>query len=241
MTTVETRYKDIWYNKIPDITNWFLWSQWIKFLCFVLFIDYWYNKISDIKNTISLSQWSRYTEFPLYLQLLICTLSSEASSTVLLTITIIAYILIKQNIWYNKHNFPVPRMISVQDKFRSGGLKSLARIFFPLLARKSSGFARILLFFLFPENGYLNNSRGAAAPLSPMGRTPMQGSRYFYRISNVQIGLSQFSISKCLEQYTNLGHRLSLEHQLRRGTTVRNLPLIHSISTYSSIHVQMRW
>ena len=36
-----------------------------------------------------------------------------------------------------------------------GGLKSLARIFCPLLAPKSSGFARILPNFL-PENGYLN-------------------------------------------------------------------------------------
>ena len=53
------------------------------------------------------------------------------------------------------------------------GLKSLARIFFPLLARKSSGFARILLDFFLPENGYLNISRGAGAPLSPMGCTPM--------------------------------------------------------------------
>ena len=44
--------------------------------------------------------------------------------------------------------------IIARDEFRSGGggggLKSLARIFFPLLARKSSGFARILTPFL-PE------------------------------------------------------------------------------------------
>ena len=63
------------------------------------------------------------------------------------------------------------RIISVRDEFRSGGLKSLARIFFQLLARKSSGFARILpdLFFL-PENGYLKNSRGAGcSPPQPHG------------------------------------------------------------------------
>ena len=49
-STVETQYEEIWYIKIPDITNKFPWSQWINFLCFVLFnfIDYWYNKISDI-------------------------------------------------------------------------------------------------------------------------------------------------------------------------------------------------
>ena len=54
----------------------------------------------------------------------------------------------------------------VWDEFRSGGggggratLKSLARRFSPLLARKSSGFARILLAFL-PENGYLKYSGG---------------------------------------------------------------------------------
>ena len=50
MYTVETRYKEIWYNKIPDRTNYFLWSQWNKFLCFVLFIDYWYNNISAWYN-----------------------------------------------------------------------------------------------------------------------------------------------------------------------------------------------
>ena len=66
--TVETRYKEIWYNKISDITSYFLRSQWNNFLCFVLFIDNWYNKISDITNKISWSQGSRYTEFPLYKQ-----------------------------------------------------------------------------------------------------------------------------------------------------------------------------
>ena len=57
-------------------------------------------------------------------------------------------------------------IIGVRDELRSGGgggggggggLKSLARIFSPLLARKSSGFTRILPAFL-PENGYLKNS-----------------------------------------------------------------------------------
>ena len=46
------------------------------------------------------------------------------------------------------------------------GLRSVARIFSPLLARKSSGFARILPDFL-PEYGYYKNSRGAAAPQPP--------------------------------------------------------------------------
>ena len=55
-----------------------------------------------------------------------------------------------------------------------GGLKSLARIFFPLLAQKSSKFfPEYYLIFAFARNGYLKTSRGAAAPLSPMGRTPM--------------------------------------------------------------------
>ena len=34
--------------------------------------------------------------------------------------------------------------IGVRDQFHLGGLRSVARIFSPLLARKSSGFARIL-------------------------------------------------------------------------------------------------
>ena len=69
--------------------------------------------------------------------------------------------------------------ISVRDefrKFRSGGLKSLARIFSSIrLAWKSSGFARILPDFL-PKNGYLKNSRGGgglpAAQFSPVGSAP---------------------------------------------------------------------
>ena len=40
-------FKEIWYNKIPDITNFFLWSQWINLLFLVLCYDYWYNKIYD--------------------------------------------------------------------------------------------------------------------------------------------------------------------------------------------------
>ena len=58
-----------------------------------------------------------------------------------------------------------------QVSFR-GAEVSCPNIFFPLLARKSSGFAQILPDFL-PEYCYLKNSRGAAAPFSPMGRTPM--------------------------------------------------------------------
>ena len=51
---------------------------------------------------------------------------------------------------------------------------SVARIFSPLLARKSSGFARILPDFL-PEYGYFQNSGGggAAAPPPPPPRTLM--------------------------------------------------------------------
>ena len=58
------------------------------------------------------------------------------------------------------------KIIGVRDEFCSRGLKSGARIFFPLLARKSSGFARILPDVL-PENGYLNNSRGLLPPSAP--------------------------------------------------------------------------
>ena len=74
--------------------------------------------------------------------------------------------------------------IGVRDEFRSGVLKSLARIFFPLLAQKLSGFARILPDFL-PENGYLKNSGGGGGggggwlqPPTPMARTPMDQRLY---------------------------------------------------------------
>ena len=53
--TVETRYKEIWYNKISDMTSCFLRSQWNNLLCFVLFLT------TDITaNKISWSQGSRY-------------------------------------------------------------------------------------------------------------------------------------------------------------------------------------
>ena len=66
--------------------------------------------------------------------------------------------------------------MGVRDQFRLGGLRSVARIFSPLLARKSSGFARILHdFFFWPEYGYLKYSRGGGgqpAPPPPPPRTP---------------------------------------------------------------------
>ena len=63
-------------------------------------------------------------------------------------------------------------IIGIRDQFRLGGRRSVARIFSPLLARKSSGFAQILqdfFIYFFAENRYLKNSR--APPPPP--RTPM--------------------------------------------------------------------
>ena len=51
-STVETWYKEIWFHKIPDTTDYFLWSKWIKLLYFVLFIDYWHNKIFDVTTKL---------------------------------------------------------------------------------------------------------------------------------------------------------------------------------------------
>ena len=68
------------------------------------------------------------------------------------------------------------RSIGVRDHFRLGGLRSVARIFSPLLARKSSGFARILhdfFFFFLPENGYLKIPGGGGSSPRPPPRTPM--------------------------------------------------------------------
>ena len=60
--TVETRYKEVWYSNISDITN----CSPVPieyFPLFCMFIDNWYNKISDITNKISWSKGSRYTKF----------------------------------------------------------------------------------------------------------------------------------------------------------------------------------
>ena len=64
--------------------------------------------------------------------------------------------------------------MGIRDQFPLGGLRSVARIFSPLLAQTSSGFARILNDFLFflPENGYLKNARGATAPPPPPPTPP---------------------------------------------------------------------
>ena len=65
------------------------------------------------------------------------------------------------------------KTIRVRDEFcRGGGGAEISCpniILFPLLARKSSGFARILPDFL-PENGDFKKSGGGGC--SPMGRTP---------------------------------------------------------------------
>ena len=66
--------------------------------------------------------------------------------------------------------------IGVWDKFHSRGAEVIsARIFCPLLARKSSGFALILPEFL-PENGYLKNCRGGGGCSPPQPHGP-----YAYR------------------------------------------------------------
>ena len=59
-----------------------------------------------------------------------------------------------------------PAGISVRDEFRSGGLKSLARIFPSIACMKIKWFVRILP-DLLPENGYLKNSRGLQPPSAP--------------------------------------------------------------------------
>ena len=74
-------------------------------------------------------------------------------------------------IWCGANSNRVHRRI--RDQFRLGGLRSVAPIFSPLLARKSSDFALILHAFL-PENGYLKKLKGAAAPPPPHPpHTPM--------------------------------------------------------------------
>ena len=64
--------------------------------------------------------------------------------------------------------------IGVRDQFRLGGLRSVARIFSPLLARKSSGFARILTDFFFARIWLFSKFQGGGAPPPPPPpRTPM--------------------------------------------------------------------
>ena len=60
----------------------------------------------------------------------------------------------------------------VRDHFRvgGGGLRSVARIFFPLLARKSSGFARILHDFFCPKMAICKIPGGCSPPSPPPPR-----------------------------------------------------------------------
>ena len=57
--------------------------------------------------------------------------------------------------------------ITIRDEFRLRGLKSLARIFFPLLARKSSGFARILPDLFYPKIAIWKILGGLQPPSAP--------------------------------------------------------------------------
>ena len=70
--------------------------------------------------------------------------------------------------------------IDVRDQFHLGGLRSAAaRIFYPLLARKSLWFCLNITWFLPGKNGYLNNYRGLQPPpltIPPPPRTPMSSS-----------------------------------------------------------------
>ena len=59
--------------------------------------------------------------------------------------------------------------ISVRDEFRSGGLKSLALIFSSIACTQIKWFCPNIIPAFLPENGYLINSRGAAAPPQPHG------------------------------------------------------------------------
>ena len=63
--------------------------------------------------------------------------------------------------------------IGVWDHFCLGGLRSVARIFSPLLARKSSGFARILHDFFFARKWLFEKLQGGCSPPPPPPpRTP---------------------------------------------------------------------
>ena len=57
--------------------------------------------------------------------------------------------------------------MGVRDQFCLGGLRSVARIFSPLLARKSSGFARILHDFFFCPNMAVWKILGGCSHPSP--------------------------------------------------------------------------
>ena len=61
----------------------------------------------------------------------------------------------------------------VRGQFRLGGLRSVARIFYPLLARKSSGFARILHDFFCP-NMAIWKILGSGLAARPPPRKPIK-------------------------------------------------------------------
>ena len=71
---------------------------------------------------------------------------------------------------------------------------AVARIFSPLLARKSIGFALILHAFL-PENGYLNNFRGLQPPPPPPPRL-VRLCFYMYLMADLQNNTQWINLSK---------------------------------------------
>ena len=68
-------------------------------------------------------------------------------------------------------------IIGVRDQFRLGGLRSVARIFSQLLARKSSGFAQILPDF-FARIWLFSNFQGGLQPPSPPPPPPPASYAY---------------------------------------------------------------
>ena len=100
-----------------------------------------------------------------------------------------------------------------------GGLRSVARIFYPLLARKSSGFARILHHFL-PENGYLRNSRGLQPPAPP----PAPAS-YAYACSPCMHGLFFIPSNFKITRFDNL-KSFTLSFTMTNGVSKRSSLLI---------------
>ena len=109
--------------------------------------------------------------------------------------------------WYLYRVPPPPPPISVRDKFRSGGgLMSLARIFFPLLARKSNGFARILVIF-FVRKWLFQNSRGGGGATAPSAHGP-----YAYAAPTVPAWHITWRSDECMHSISIKNYTLCLNN-----------------------------
>ena len=190
-------------------------------------------------------------EFITFLQILSFTIFSSSNQGIVFDVNLkeFSYLYPNRITYFGSPNDSIKPsgwlwIMGVQDQFRLGGLRSTARIFSPLLARISSGFAR---HDFLPEYGYLENSRGAAAP-HPQPPPPPPHTPMLWMITNLQT--NDYNINWNVDNFAAIWRELNLRtkttlmqcHLIRfylnktKYITALNLPLGNYIDIKTRVH-----